>query len=186
MNRCIGYFAYFVAWPLASVQVCKLKQCVLFFCTHVNNENPTFLPTLFTVSRFVTGWMVVESGKHIWLYNSDLCQFVKSVWFVCQWFWNRFNWPTSGCAWSWIGVVSSWIVGLVWGTNFDPVSSPVQPQYNSKQNLLSLRAARRWPVVYAGPYDKTSPLAVSILFNENVLILFNFIIWIYINIWMQF
>ena len=71
-------------------------------------------------------------------------------------------------------------------TNFDPVSSPVQPQYNSKQNLLSLRAARRWPVVYAGPYDKTSPLAVSILFNENVLILFNFIIWIYINIWMQF
>ena len=35
---------------------------------------------------------------------------------------------------------------------------------------------------HAGPYDKTSPLAVSILFNENVLILFNFIIWIYINI----
>ena len=128
---------------------------------------------MFTVSRFVTGWTVVESGKHIWLYNSDLCQLVKSVWFVCQWFWNRFNWPTSGCAWSWIGVVSSWIVGLVWGTNFDPVFSPVQPQYNSKQNLLSLRAARRWPVVYAGPYDKTSPLAVSILFNENVLILFN-------------
>ena len=68
MNRCIGYFAYFVAWPLASVQVCKLKQCVLFFCTHVNNENPTFLATVFTVSRFVTGWTVVESGKHIWLY----------------------------------------------------------------------------------------------------------------------
>ena len=68
MNRCIGYFAYFVAWPLASDQVCKLKQCVLFFCTHVNNENPTFLPTVFTVSRSVTGWTVVESGKHIWLY----------------------------------------------------------------------------------------------------------------------
>ena len=180
---------YFFAWSLGSVQVCKLKQCVLFFCTHVNNENPTFLPTVFTVSRFVTGWTVVESGKHIWLYAFATLHRLVSVSQKCtDLCTNNFEinligqLPVALEAGSVLSRVALW----GWFEEQMLTQLPVQPQCNSKQNRLSLRAARRWPVVYAGPYDKTSPLAVSILFNENVLILFNFIIWIYINIWMQF
>lgn len=78
-----------------------------------------------------------------------------------------------------------WFENKFWPSFFS-CATAMQFETKPTQSSRSPKMSSLSKVVYAGPYVKTAPLAVSILFNENVLILCSYIICIYINIQMQF